>query len=435
MTTSHPEIPPERLERWQQTVDLMANVVNVPAGLIMRVHPDEIEVLISSHTDGNPYTPGDSERLKKELYCETVIDSQCELSVPNALIDPDWNHNPDIKLNMISYFGLPLTWPDGEPFGTICVLDNKENHLNEQYKKLVGQFAALINADLQILSQMAALDAERGNLEQRVQEKTHDLRREVAERAAAEKRANLANESKSQFLAVVSHELRTPLNAIIGFATMIKGEMFGKISDSKYIDYAADIHYAGEHLLKLINDILDVSSIEADAVTLHEENVDLVEIITKCESMLMGRAKQDDVILIRTLPNNLPHLHGDGRRISQIYLNLLTNAIKFTPQGGEVTTSVRMRKNGSLVLSVKDTGIGIAEENMARVLEPFSQVEDSYTREQEGTGLGLVLVNSLAQLHGGKMNIRSSLGKGTEVQVTFPRARVLGDQQPASQSV
>ena len=424
----HPDIPTDRLQRWQQTVNLMAEVVSVPAGLIMRVHPDEIEVLISSDSVGNPYQSGASECLMKKLYCETVIDTQLPLSVPNALKDPMWDHNPDIKLNMIAYYGLPLSWPDGTPFGTICVLDNKENDLSEQYKQLVGQFAALVNADLQILSQMSALDTERHSLEQRVEEKTRELRREVAERTVAENYAVQANKSKTQFLAIVSHELRTPLNAIIGFATMIKSEVFGHIDEKKYIDYAKDIHFAGNHLLSLINDILDVSSIEADALTLHEESVDLVEIIDQCEVMLSARAKEEGLSLRRALPNALPHLFGDKLRISQMYLNVLSNAVKFTPEGGIITTSARLRKNGALVLSVKDTGIGIAEGDISKVQEPFAQVEDIYAREKEGTGLGLVLVGSLAHLHGGKMNIRSQLGEGTEVLISFPAARVQQDR-------
>ena len=140
--TDHPEISAERVEDWQSTIDLLAHVADVPAALVMRVHPREIEVLVSSHTEGNPYSPGDSEGLRGELYCETVISTQSPLHVPDALADPDWDHNPDIKLGMISYLGLPLTWPGGDPFGTICVLDSKEREFAGTTEAVMTKFAA-----------------------------------------------------------------------------------------------------------------------------------------------------------------------------------------------------------------------------------------------------------------------------------------------------
>ncbi|MGH6952636.1 MAG: ATP-binding protein, partial [Alphaproteobacteria bacterium] len=240
----------------------------------------------------------------------------------------------------------------------------------------------------------------------------------------AKEAAELASRSKSQFLANMSHELRTPLNAIIGFSDIMRAQVFGPLGNAHYSEYASDINESGGHLLSLINDILDLSKIEANKYELQETPFDLVRVIERCIRLVTPRAESKGVALDIRLWHALPPFLADERALKQMLLNLLTNAIKFTPEGGRVETRAELEGDGSLVLSVADTGIGIAKEDLARVREPFVQANDPAARQIEGTGLGLALTDRLARLHGGTLEIESELGRGTKVSLRFPGARM-----------
>ena len=259
-----------------------------------------------------------------------------------------------------------------------------------------------------------------------------DLRHEIGERLATERKlqqavedAENANRAKSRFLAHMSHELRTPLNSIIGFAETMVHEIFGKLENEKYKEYAADIHDSGTHLVGLINEVLDVSKIEAGAMELHEENIDLAQVMKECADMMKIEADKVGIDLRLSMPNNLPEFNGDGLRLKQIFLNLLSNAIKFTPAGGRITLNAGMDDNGGFKFAVTDTGIGIEAEHQARILQPFEQIEDHPNRSRQGTGLGLALSKSLTELHGGELSLESEPGVGTTVTLRFPPERAL----------
>jgi len=241
----------------------------------------------------------------------------------------------------------------------------------------------------------------------------NDLRQS---RLAAER----ANQAKSVFLANMSHELRSPLNAILGFAEIIMSEMMGPIGTPRYREYAADIHSSGTHLLELINDVLDVSKIEAGKWTLSPEPLDLRTLAAKCLTVVEGRAKDGGLALTADIASDLPPLIADRRATKQCLLNLLTNAVKFTPEGGTVAILVRKTPD-SILLTVKDSGIGIPASEMPRLLHPFEQVDSAMTRKLTGTGLGLSLTKSLVEMHGGSLSITSREGAGTEVTLAFPR--------------
>jgi two-component system, cell cycle sensor histidine kinase PleC len=286
-----------------------------------------------------------------------------------------------------------------------------------------GYFAALTyrlySSTLATLEARAEKDALIGELEQA-----------KAISDEARRRAEAANIAKSRFLAQMSHELRTPLNAILGFSEVMKTEVFGAHAVAAYREYSSDIHNSGVHLLGLINEILDLSRIEAGRYELNEESVALVAIVEDCHHLLKLRASSRRITIHEIFEPELPRLWADERAIRQICLNLLSNAIKFTPQAGEIWLKVGWTVSGGQYISVKDTGPGIPEEEIPIVLASFGQGSNSIKSAEQGAGLGLPIAKSLVDLHGGTFSLKSKLRIGTEVIVTFPPERVVAAMAP-----
>ena len=243
----------------------------------------------------------------------------------------------------------------------------------------------------------------------------------------ARDKADAANAAKSAFLATMSHELRTPLNAIIGFSELIRDELAGDIGDRKYCDYARDIHASGQHLLALINDILDVSKAEAGKLEINDEIVDVTESVRSCVRLCQARADSAGADLVQEVPADLPQLRADRRRLKQILINLITNALKFTGGSGTVTIRGYIDQDGCMAMEVRDSGIGMTEREIDKALEPFGQVDTAINRRHPGTGLGLPLTKSMVEVHGGRLVIESKVGQGTLVRAVFPSERVIRD--------
>ncbi len=296
-----------------------------------------------------------------------------------------------------------------------------------------GDTDALVQERLQELRDMAATSYEQKTLDGR----TMDVRRiplpdggvvvmrvDVTEARERERALQAANAAKTSFLANMSHELRTPLNAILGFSEVIKNEIMGPVSE-RYRDYAGDIYASGNYLLHLIDDVLDHAKIEVGRLTLHETRVDLAALVTECARLLEDKARDGSLTLSLEIPGDMPALRVDRVRLKQVLLNLVSNAVKFTPPGGHIAVSAERRPDG-LTITIADTGIGMRREEIPLALELFRQIDNTLSRRYEGTGLGLPLAKRLTELHGGELSLESTPGKGTRAQVWLPAERLVG---------
>jgi PAS domain S-box-containing protein len=262
-----------------------------------------------------------------------------------------------------------------------------------------------------------------------IRDGTERKRAELALRAAIEQ-AERASNAKSTFLANMSHELRTPLNTVIGFAEMMEMQTFGPLGDA-YLSYARNIHESGQHLLDIINDILDIAKIEAGQQQVHDADVSMPAVVAAMLRLVRARAEKAGLGFAVELPPDLPLLRADERLIKQILLNLLSNAIKFTPTGGRIMIKAAYCTDGRLALTVADTGVGMDPAKVPLALQPFVQIDSSLCRKSPGAGLGLSLVRSFAELHGANLSIESAIGTGTTVTIRFPTSRVRGPDKSA----
>jgi len=315
-----------------------------------------------------------------------VSDMQAEAAVyPRS-------HEYSQRFGHRSMLVTPL-YREGQPFGTILLRRQEVRPFNEREIALVRTFG-----------DQAAIAIENVRLFNEIQDKSRQL--------------ETANQHKSEFLANMSHELRTPLNAIIGFSEVLLEKLFGDLNE-KQLDYLQDIHSSGKHLLQLINDILDLSKVEAGRMELDVATFDLPTAISNAMTLIRERAQQHGIALGLEVEADLGEVAADERKFKQILLNLLSNAVKFTPDGGRI--DVRARRDAeNVVVAVHDTGIGIAVADQDAVFEEFRQVGRSYTSKQEGTGLGLTLTRKFVELHGGRIWLESELGKGSTFTFTIP---------------
>ena len=307
---------------------------------------------------------------------------------------------------------LGVAFPEHVPAATLAAMG------------IMSALCACIFVSIMSLYYARVVAAQQEELEREIE--NHRLTEAKLRRAKED--AERADRAKSAFLANTSHELRTPLNAIIGFAEVIRSETFGPVDNPRYLEYLRDIYDSGRHLLRIINDILDLSKIEAGKATLdREEKIELAAVIEAPVRMMLPQAQADSIRIVLDLEPALPQVIGSERMLQQVFINLLSNAVKFTPSRGIVTVHAHRTAKGGVVVVIADSGIGMAEADIPKALERFGQIDSSLGRKYEGTGLGLPLSKRLAELHGGTLVINSTVGVGTRVTINFPADRIAAD--------
>ncbi|MDC3954829.1 GAF domain-containing sensor histidine kinase [Polyangium jinanense] len=395
-------IPSELIQKWQGVVNLVADIVRVPASLIMKVEPPEIGVLVASESKGNPYEHGEKAALDTGLYCETVMSTKERLLVPNALVDEKWKCNPDIKLGMVSYLGFPITWPSGEVFGTICVLDTKENAYSELYERLLLQFRDVVEADLRVLCDFDARLA-------------REARARIEGLQASERQLQEAVRLRDEFLSIASHELRTPIASL---QLMVQALTRGVVSPTP----EATLRAFGlaerqiTRLTRLIEELLEVSRIQAGRLSFQFERLDLVALVR--EVVQRFEVESARVRSPLSFHSEQPVMGlWDRSKLEQVVTNILSNALKFGA-GKPIEISVEEAPIGTGRIVVTDHGIGIPPECLPRIFERFERAVSA--QAYGGLGLGLYIVRSIVEALGGTVRADSLLGSGSTFTVELP---------------
>jgi signal transduction histidine kinase len=401
VSTVKPAIPEKIIEQWQEIVNLLAEVLAVPAALIMKVHTDQIEVFLASESAGNPYEPGEMADLNTGLYCETVMNTRNKLHVPSAPMDKNWDKNPDIELGMIAYLGFPIMWPDGQVFGTICALDSKENYFTPVYHSLLDRLKQSINNDLELIQRIHELEQAKGELHEankRIEEKNIELKE--------------SNEELEAFNRTVSHDLRAPLTVINGYCEMLR-EQLGADLDKKKAHYLDIIMDTGERMNNLIDDILAFSKSGHMAIMPEKVEVSKVAHFIMKRFQELNPDRQAEVIIQENIK-----ITGDDALLYVVMENLLGNAWKFSGKNDNprIEFGVTSGDEGT-VYYVRDNGVGFDPAKAANLFLPFQRLHSQ--RDFPGTGIGLATVRKIIHRHNGRIWVESSPGEGATFYFTI----------------
>ena len=380
-----PEISNELIEKWQSLLDLTARIINVPAALIMRLHEDNVEVFLRSQTNDNPYYAGKKIELIYGIYCETVIGKQKELSIPDAGKSELWKkYNPAVDLNMVSYLGFPVNYPDGEVFGTVCVLDNKENHYNELYKNFMDQIRQHIETDLELLVA------------------NHELEQ--------------SNEIKTKFLSLISHDARGSVSALDEFVKLLI-DRFNKFKSNELLDKLKIIRVTTNSLYETLQNLLSWSKNDLLHLQAQKEQVDLINVIKKILDFLKPRIEYEGLSVLTEYESDQMFVFADPNMLAAALRNIISNAIKFSGKSEKVIVRV-YKNNGKSVIEIEDTGVGM-DENTLNNLFNFSKSEDTEADEEEGSRIGLMLTKEFLDKNDATIKVSSKKGEGTKFVISL----------------
>ncbi len=392
-----PELLSDIIDKWQSLIDLTAKVANVPSGLIMKLNEDTIEVFLKSQTNGNPYEKGEQAKLIYGLYCETVIGTQEKLLVPDATKSTIWNdNNPDIDLNMISYLGFPINWPDGEVFGTVCLLDSKENSYNEVINALLFELKQHIETDLKLLVTQQKLES-------------------------TNKQLNEINATKDKFFSIISHDLRNPFNSLLGFSDILN-KKFDNYDNDKKKRMIGVIDETIKKTYKLIETLLTWSRSQSGKIEFNPKTLNLKSLVNEIIGLLSHSSENKQIAIKNNISNSID-LDVDENMIQTIVRNLISNAIKFTPKNGKIEIFAEPFKDDCqnyIKVSIKDNGVGIKDEIKEKLFKISENITTAGTNNEQGTGLGLLICKEFVEKHKGKIWVESEIEKGSSFIFTIP---------------
>ncbi len=424
------------LGKWQQTTNVMADVFDVPAGLIMRVRPQQIEVLVSSHTPGNPYEAYEKANLNTGLYCETVMATRAMLHVPDALEDEHWKDNPDVALNMISYLGVPLLWPDDEVFGTICVLDSKKRNYQQRYVDLLWEIKRAIEADFQVIEQQQKLMISNASL---LDANQALLRSNADLKAALDKIVAMQGEllrvekmsALGSLVAGISHELNTPIGNGLMLASTLKSnavtiakELETGVTRKHMQDFISGVDQGADILLHSLGRAADLvasfKQVAVDQSSMRRREFDLRKTFKDILATLGPAIRKSGHQVVCDVEEGVVMDSYPGP-LEQVLVNLVNNALVHAfPDGGQghVTITARRLADDWIEVSVADDGVGIPEANIGRVFDPFFTTRLG----QGGSGLGLhVVYNQVTSALRGHVQVASEPGCGARFTLQVPR--------------
>jgi signal transduction histidine kinase len=415
------EVPEDFLAKWQNTTNVMADIFEVPAGLIMRVLPEQIEVLVSSHTSGNPYETDEKANLNTGLYCETVMKTRTMLHVPDALADPRWSNNPDVALNMISYLGVPLVWPDNAVFGTICVLDSKRRDFERKYAELLWEIKKGIEADFQVILQQERLIASNAELQTALE----SLTRTQADLLRVEKRAALGS-----LVVGIAHELNTPIgNAVLAASTLQdRAKAFSSgidqgLTRSHMHAFVDTVAQGADMLMRSLGRATELvdnfKQIAADQSSANRRRFRLKDIVDESLSMLEPSIAKSGCQVRCTVPEDI-EMDSDPGALGQVLANLIANALLHAFEGrapGTVSLNAELVQDHAVRITVSDDGVGIPDANLERIFDPFFTTRLG----QGGSGLGLhAAYNLVTGPLKGSIEVHSVPGHGARFTMLLP---------------
>ena len=387
-----PEVSDELIEKWQSLLDVTARIIDVPSALIMKMNEENIEVFLKSQTKGNPYKVGGKEELVYGLYCETVIGRQERLLVPDATKSEIWKHNnPDIDLNMISYLGMPVNYPDGEVFGTVCVLDNKENHYSELYEELLKKAKQHIETDLNLLFSNQELEEKKQELEQ-------------------------SNEIKSKFLSLISHDVQGSMGALDGFIKLILSK-YHKLNKNEIEQRLKTIGITINSLYQTLQSLLTWSMHDLLQLTPQKKQVDLIHLIEKILEFIKPRIEYEKLEVNTDYSSEKVYVYADPNMLETALRNIISNAVKFNDSNGKIFIGVFELQKGAKI-EIEDTGIGMDKETVNKLFA-YNHSRKVDDRREESTGIGLLLSKEFLDKNDATVEVSSRKGEGSKFTITI----------------